>query len=103
MITMNLIVENQIIGRVEGLNFIFNNTDNLIEKKKIAIDYKDQIIAKIKNIVDQLYETPDTEFFLITLVKLFGKKYNWKTRKRGNLIYKPNIKSVTSGIYPILN
>ena len=54
----DLIVENQIIGRVEGLNFIFNNTESSIEKKRLLLITKDIVVSKIKNIVDQLYETP---------------------------------------------
>ena len=32
-----LLIENQLIGRVEGLNFVFQTTDNSIENKKLHI------------------------------------------------------------------
>ena len=50
-------------------------------KKKVLLITKDIVVSKIKNIVEQLYETPDTEFSINNLGEIIWKKYNWKTRK----------------------
>ena len=96
----DLIVENQIIGRVEGLNFIFNNTESSIEKKRLLLITKDIVVSKIKNIVDQLYETPDTEFSINNLGEIIWQKNIIGKLERGNLIYKPFVIPIISDIVP---
>ena len=95
-----LLIENQLIGRVEGLNFVFQTTDNSIENKKLLLIAKDQIIAKIKKIVDQLYETPDSDFFLNNSGEIIWNESVVGKLAVGNKLYKPNIKSVTSDYLP---
>ena len=95
-----LLIENQLIGRVEGLNFVFQTTDNSIENKKLLLITKDQIIAKIKKIVDQLYETPDSDFFLNNSGEIIWNENVVGKLAVGNKLYKPNIKSVTSDYLP---
>ena len=89
-----LLIENQLIGRVEGLNFVFQTTDNSIENKKLLLIAKDQIITKIKKIVDQLYETPDSDFFLNNSGEIIWNESVVGKLAVGNKLYKPNIKSV---------
>ena len=96
----DLIVENQIIGRVEGLNFIFNNTESSIEKKRLLLITKDIVVSKIKNIVNQLYETPDTEFSINNLGEIIWQKNIIGKLERGNLIYKPFVIPIISDIVP---
>ena len=96
----DLLVENQIIGRVEGLNFVFNNTESSIEKKRLLLITKDIVVSKIKNIVDQLYETPDTEFSINNLGEIIWQKNIIGRLVRGNLIYKPFVIPIISDIIP---
>ena len=96
----DLLVENQVIGRVEGLNFVFNNTESSIEKKRLLLITKDIVVSKIKNIVDQLYETPDTEFSINNLGEIIWQKNIIGRLVRGNLIYKPFVIPIISDIIP---
>jgi ATP-dependent RNA helicase SUPV3L1/SUV3 len=96
----DLLVENQIIGRVEGLNFVFNNTESSIEKKRLLLITKDIVVSKIKNIVDQLYETPDTEFSINNLGEIIWQKNIIGKLVKGNLIYKPSVIPIVSDIIP---
>ncbi|MFL2812645.1 MAG: helicase-related protein [Paracoccaceae bacterium] len=96
----DLLVENQIIGRVEGLNFVFNDTDSSIEKKRLLLISKDIVVSKIKNIVDQLYETSDSEFSINNSGEIIWQKNVIGRLVRGNSIYKPIVKPIISEIIP---
>ncbi|MFL2803068.1 MAG: helicase-related protein [Paracoccaceae bacterium] len=96
----DLLVENQLIGRVEGLNFIFKSPENSIDRKKLILISKDIIISKITNIVDQLYESPDTEFSINNLGEIIWQKNIIGRLTRGNSIYKPKVEPIISDIIP---
>ena len=96
----DLLVENQIIGRVEGLNFVFNDTESSVEKKRLLLIAKDIVISKIKNIVDQLYETSDSEFSINNLGEIIWQKNIIGILVKGNLIYKPIVTPIISDIIP---
>ena len=96
----HLLVENQLIGRVEGVNFIFNSPESSIDRKKLILISKDIIISKISNIVDQLYESPDTEFSINNLGEIIWQKNIIGRLTKGNSIHKPKVEPIISDIIP---
>ncbi len=96
----DLIVENQLIGRVEGLNFVFINSETSIDKKRVLSLANNIIVSKITKIVDQLYESSDKDFILNNVGEVIWQKNIIGKIIPGNVIYKPNIKPTITEIVP---
>ena len=86
-----VLVEDQLIGRLDGLIFSLDPSGSLNEKKKLLSVSKQAIKSKISILVDQLYESPNGDFSLKNSGDVIWHENAVGCLKVGNNILEPQL------------
>ena len=84
-------VEDQLIGKLDGLIFSLDPSGSPNEKKKLLSVSKQAITSKISILVDQLYESPNGEFSLNNSGNIIWRENAIGSIKVGNSILEPEL------------
>ena len=84
-------VEDQLIGKLDGLIFSLDPSGSANEKKKLFSVSKQAITSKISILVDQLYESPNGEFSLNNSGNIIWRENAIGSIKAGNSILEPEL------------